>query len=106
MAAYPVKRVAPQHASVRKTRLDVARPRSNRDSLKYCGLLHSEVDDVRSIPDFDGDVIYDPTDDVAHANIIIKDKGPGETVTEALVRHLKFLQPNEVAQQSLFSSCA
>jgi hypothetical protein len=58
--------------------------------------------------EFDGDVIYDPTADTAHANIVVRDKGPTEilTVTEALLKHLTFLQVRDVAQSPLFSSCA
>ena len=77
-------------------------------AIKFCALLHSTVEDIRSITDFDGDVIYDPTEDLAHANIVVRDKGPSEilTVTDALSKHLTFLQVSDVAASPLFSSCA
>jgi len=76
--------------------------------LKYCGILYSQANDVRAIAEFDGDVIFDPTEDPAHANIVIKDKGLDEilTVTDTLIRKLVFLQANQVSQNALFSSCA
>ncbi len=77
-------------------------------ALKYCGIVHSLVDAIRSIPDFDGDVVYDPNEDPAHANIVIRDLGLGEvlTVTDVLVRKLTFLDPNDVASSATFSACA
>jgi hypothetical protein len=102
-----ISKDAQQKVDAQKAKL-LAANKNVPSSIKYCGILYSEVENVRSIPDFDGDVVYDPTDDVAHANIIIRDKGLNEilTVTEALLRHLKFLQSSEVAQHPLFSSCA
>jgi len=78
-------------------------------ALKYCGIIYSTVEDVRAIADFQGDVIFDPTvDDPAHANIVIRDKGPDEilTVTDVLIRNLTFLSADQVAQSASFSSCA
>jgi hypothetical protein len=71
-------------------------------------LERSTVGDIRAIADFDGDVIYEPTEDLAHANIVVKDKGLTEilTVTDVLLKHLKFLEVTEIAKSPLFSSCA
>jgi hypothetical protein len=76
-------------------------------AIKYCGILHSGVEHIREIADLDCDVIYEPTEDTAHANIVIKDKGAGEilTVTDILLRHIKFLRETEVANDPMFSSC-
>jgi hypothetical protein len=71
-------------------------------------VIHSTAGDIKSITDFDGDVIYDPTEDLAHANIVVRDKGPSEilTVTDVLLRHLTFLNEADVANNPLFSSCS
>ncbi len=77
-------------------------------ALKYCGILHIPVESVRSIPEFNGDVIYDPTNDPAHANIVIKDKDVSDilTVTEVLIRNLVFLESSLVAANATFSARA
>jgi hypothetical protein len=87
----------------------VASNKNVPSALKYCGILYSLVDEVRAITEFQGDVIFEPTDgDPAHANIVIRDKGPTEilTVTDVLIKKLTFLSADQVAQDGLFSSCA
>ena len=77
--------------------------------LKYCGVLYSRAEDVRAITEFQGDVIFEPTDDdPAHANVVIRDKGPNDilTVMDGLIRKLVFLSADQVAQNVHFSSCA
>jgi hypothetical protein len=102
-----ISKDAIQKAEAQRAKL-LAANKKVPSAIKYCGLLHSTADDIRSITEFDGDVIYDPTEDLAHANIVVRDKGPSEilTVTEALLKHLTFLQVSDVAQSPLFSSFA
>ncbi|MDI4231476.1 hypothetical protein OZ411_01435 [Bradyrhizobium sp. Arg237L] len=77
-------------------------------ALRYVGILHSTIEDIRAIPELVGDVIYDPTEDNAHANIVVRDKGPNEilTVTDILLKHLRFVEESDVATHPEFSSCA
>lgn len=86
----------------------IAAKKNVPSDLEYCGILHPTAESIRSIPDFDGDVIYDPTDDPAHANIVIKDKDKSEilTVTDVLIKNLIFLEPDQVAASAIFSACA
>jgi hypothetical protein len=86
----------------------VAANRPVPSAIKYCGILYSAVEQIRETADLDCDVIYEPTEDTAHANIVIRDKGPSEilTVTDILLRRLKLLRETEVANDPMFSSCA
>jgi hypothetical protein len=96
-----------QKVELQKSNL-IAAGKGVPSALKYCGILHSTVDAIRSIADFDGDVIYEPNEDPAHANIVIRDMGLGEvlTVTDILIAKLIFLEPQDVAKSAAFSACA
>jgi hypothetical protein len=80
--------------------------------LSYCGLLHSEVRNLRSLPDLDCDVIFEPTEepilDPAHANIVIYDKGPEQimTVMASLVTALQLLPAAEVGSHPILGKRA
>jgi hypothetical protein len=77
-------------------------------AIRYCGILYSTVEDIRTISDFNGDVIYEPTAvDSAHANIVIMDKDASEilTVTDVLITKLILLKADQAAQSPVFSGC-
>jgi hypothetical protein len=96
-----------QKVDAQKAKL-IASNKKVPSALRYCGILYSTVEDVRAITEFQGDVIFEPTDDPAHANIVIRDKGPAEilTVTDVLIQKLTFLSVDQAAQDTLFSLSA
>jgi hypothetical protein len=102
-----ISKDALEKVAAQKAKL-IASNKSVPSTIKYCGVVHSTVDGIKSIADFDGDVIYDPTEDLAHANIVVRDKGPNEilTVTDVLLKHLTFLMEPDVVNSPLFSSCS
>jgi hypothetical protein len=77
-------------------------------ALQYCGILHSSVEAIRAITDFSADVIYEPNEDEAHANIVVRDKDASEilTVVDTLRRKLVFLDAEKVPQTPVFAAQA
>jgi hypothetical protein len=102
-----ISKDANEKVAAQKARLAAAE-KPIPSALKYCGIIHSTVENVRAIPDLDGDVIYEPTEDTAHANIVVRDKGPDQilTVTEILMRYLAFIGEADVSNHAVFSSSA
>lgn len=77
--------------------------------IKYCGIVHAKVGDIRGSSLCRFDVVPDQQpDDDAHANIIVIDKGADEilTVVEVLLEVLIWLSKDEVATHAAFSSKA
>jgi hypothetical protein len=71
-----------------------AEGKSVPSSIQFWGILSANVATIRSILLLDCDVIYDPEpDDPAHANVVVRDKGPDEilTVTEAILASLDLI---------------
>jgi hypothetical protein len=76
--------------------------------LQFFGVLYAKAAKVRSLPQLKCDVIYDPQpNDIAHANIVVFDKGSDEilTVTAALLDNLTWVPKDQIgADQALSSS--
>lgn len=68
-------------------------------SICYIGVLQGEVSTLRRTANMRCDVIYEPTDDNAHANIVIYDKGPDQilTIVDSLARVLHLLDHSQVS---------
>jgi hypothetical protein len=77
--------------------------------LRYCGIVHAEVLEIRGCTTCRFDVVPDQNDDDdAHTNIVVVDKGEDEilTVAEALADILKWLSPEKLGEHPVFSSKA
>ncbi len=75
-------------------------------ALRFCGVLYANVAKVRSLSQLKCDVIYDPQpNDIAHANIVVLDKGPGEilTVTATLLESLIWVPNDEIGAHQVLS---
>jgi hypothetical protein len=73
-------------------------------SIEFAGILFALVENLCALISIKCEVIYDPNEDDAHANIVIYDKGLDEvlTVTDALLETLTFVRPSQLTAHAEF----